>query len=251
MDLRSRRKEIFQQVQDGLISVEEAARLLADMDNMPNPEDRAEEDAVVERVSTSLEGSTVSTVVRANLLAAAGELPAEPAEEESEPEPVVRVPEAPDAFSDDQESAGGHWWLLVFIPGLLLLLAAANWMVEGYLAARLGWGFWLSFIPFGLGLLLTWFGWEIRMARWLSLHIRQKPGSHPREIYIKMPLPTGLIRWGLQRFGKFSMPASGKDIGDFIGELDQAVAADGPMHLLVDDPDGDRVEIKIDGPRRR
>ncbi len=36
-----------------------------------------------------------------------------------------------------------------------------------------------------------------------------------------------------------------------LDELDQAVAKDGPMHIFVDDEDGDEVEIWIDGPRSK
>ena len=38
-------------------------------------------------------------------------------------------------------------------------------------------------------------------------------------------------------------------MADFLDEMDQAVATDGPMHIYVDDRDGERVEIWIDGPR--
>ena len=113
--------------------------------------------------------------------------------------------------------SGADWWLLVFIPGLLLVLASANWMTLGFQAAGLSWGFWLSFIPFGLGVLMMWLGWEIHLARWLHLHVHQRNGARPSEINFSFPLPTGLISWGIRRFGHFASPGDGEGHGRFPG----------------------------------
>ncbi|MDK0569324.1 hypothetical protein P6O78_15475, partial [Clostridium perfringens] len=88
-----------------------------------------------------------------------------------------------------------------------------------------------------------WLGWEIRLARWLHLLIRQKPGSHPRMISLHFPLPLGLLSWGLRRFGHFNSPVQGKDVGELLNEIDQTVTTDGLMHIEVNDPNGGRVEI--------
>ena len=141
--------------------------------------------------------------------------------------------------------------MIIFFPGLLLLVAAVNWMVQGYQAARLGWGFWLFFIPFTIGVLMMWLGWEVRIARWFHLHITQKNKPGPHEINISFPLPVGLVSWAIRRFGHFASPMRGKDMEGILEELDQAVAHDGPMHIFVDGENGDQVEISIDGPRSK
>lgn len=140
------------------------------------------------------------------------------------------------------------WWMLVFIPGLLLVIAAVDSMSRGFITAGLSWGFWLSFIPFGLGVLLMWLGWEVRMARWLYIHIQQKPGAHPREIRLSFPLPTGLLNWGLRRFGRFDARFHGQDVATLFEEIDQSVTTDSPIHILVDEGNGEQVEVWIDGP---
>ena len=143
----------------------------------------------------------------------------------------------------------GGWWLLVFIPGLLLTIAAANWMYIGFLVARLGWGFWLSFIPFTLGVGLVWLGWEIRMARWLTIHIRQKPSARPRELTLSIPLPTGVVNWAFRQFGHFGSPLRGTGVGNFMDEIDQAVATDGPLQMSFHGKNGGQVEVWMDGPK--
>jgi hypothetical protein len=122
-------------------------------------------------------------------------------------------------------------------------------MYEGFLAARLGWGFWLSFIPFFLGILLVWIGWEIRMARWLYIHIRQRPGARPQELTLSVPLPTRWMSWLIRQVGRVSPHVNGTDLGDLMAEIDQAVAADGPLQISVDDPRGGQIEIWMDGPK--
>ena len=106
--------------------------------------------------------------------------------------------------SDISRSPLGGWrslWLLLFLFGLLITLFAATWIYQGFIYAGLSWGFWLSFIPFGLGVLLMWAGWEMRMARWLHVRIRQEPGKRPETISFGIPLPIGLTRWAVKRFG--------------------------------------------------
>ena len=259
MDLRNRRLEIFRQVQEGRLSLDEASRLLAGLEQKheilsdapaapvmpPETEGVVGPIAVVDRVGA------VEVVVQPEpdhpILGSRDGLDRGSSAEQAErPVEPIQV-NSPEMHSP----VWGGWWLVTFVPGLLLVIAAANWMYEGFLAARLGWGFWLSFIPFSLGVLLVWLGWEFRFARWLYIHIQQKPGARPHEITINIPLPTGLLSWGIRQFGHFAPPLRGKDVGDFLNEMDQAVATDGPLHLFVDDDDGGQVEIWMDGSKPR
>ena len=120
-------------------------------------------------------------------------------------------------------------------------------MLQGYSTAGLSWGFWLSFFPMALGVVMMWFGWEVRQARWLHLRVNQGAGNFPRVIAFSFPIPTGLMRWGMQRFGHFQSVQQVQSVATFMEDLDAAVAKDGPMHILVDDDkDGKHVELWID-----
>ena len=156
-----------------------------------------------------------------------------------------------EVVKEDARSGGSRgWWLVPFLLGLVLTLVSVNWMYLGFAAAGLGWGFWLSFLPLALGILLMWAGWEMRGARWLHLRVQQRPGHTPSQIAISIPLPIGLTRWAIQRFGRYSPGVNGQNPVDILDELDQALAADGPMHIYVDDEHGEKVELWVDGPRQ-
>jgi len=142
-------------------------------------------------------------------------------------------------------------WVLPFLLGLFLTLFSVNWMYLGWFSAGLSWGFWLSFIPFAVGVLLMWASWEMRLARWLHLRIRQRPGARPQVIAFSVPLPFGLTRWIIQRFGRFTPRVNGQDAAEILDELDQAFATDGPTHVFVDGEDGQQVEIWIEGPAKK
>ena len=246
MDIKAHRLEILQQIENGEITLEEASRWLAALDrvqskNGSHPEEDAGTDPAVE-------------------MAAAGEINTAV---ELTPEPVsveIQSDETdPQETTSTQTASGSEelqtpfwrgWWLVIFIPGLILLAASVSWMLQGYKAAGLSWGFWLSFIPFTIGVLMTWIGWEVRLARWLHLRIKQKNRPGPSEFNLSLPLPFGLVSWGIRRFGFFSAPLKEKNIEGAWEELNQAVATDGPMHVFVDDND-DQVEIWIDGPRSK
>lgn len=210
MSLHDQRLSVLQKMEHGDLSMEEAARLLSRLDA----------------------GESI-------LLPAAPVVP-------PQPEPID-IAEPPLANQPEKTHQRSELWLLPFVLGILLAVSSVSWMLEGYRSAGLSWGFWLSFFPMGLGVLLMWFAWEVRQARWLHLRIKQTDGSFPKLIAFSFPIPTALMRWGMHRFGKFQSIQQVQSAAEFMEELDAAVAKDGPVHILVDDDkDGKKVEIWID-----
>ncbi len=248
MDLRQRRMEILHRVESGELSPEDGNRLLLELE-----EREAEGDSVVVE-PVKVEGFWADPV---GVSAAAVAEPLQPAPVAPELPLQGEVEGAPSSQPVEEEAKppkSGGWlglWVVPFLLGLLLTLFSVNWMYQGWLLAGLSWGFWLSFIPFAIGVLLMWAGWEMRLARWLHLHIRQKPGEKPQVIAFSLPLPIGLTRWAVRRFGRYTPFPNGRDSGELLDELDQAFTADGPTHIFVDDEDGEQVEIWIDGPGRK
>jgi len=258
-DIHDRRMRILNLVASGELTLEQGNRLLTQLD-----------DGAANQVAQA------NATVWPTALAPAGEDPDPPAAPalpepqmqqttpaaglvDNDPPPAGDPPPAaataynslrPDEVVQETRRLGGSrgWWAVPFILGLLLTLVSVNWMYLGYAAAGLGWGFWLSFLPLALGIALMWAGWEMRLARWLHLRIHQRPGHTPGTVAISMPLPIGATRWALQRFGKYSPGVNGMTPDDILDELDQALAADGPMHIYVDSERGEQVELWIDGP---
>jgi hypothetical protein len=242
MEKHSQRLEIFRLVQDGRISLEEAAQQLAVLDKPDGGEDEVDEPVkAAPAFSVPQEVAVNTSIVETHR--PEPEIDAQVFQPEGAPLPFAERP-----LSDFQASGRNEWWLLAFLPGLVLTLAAASWLYQGA-QAGLSWGFWLSFIPFLLGVALMWLGWEIRLARWLHIRIRQRQGAGPGETYLNFPLPTGLVGWGLRHFGHFDSSVQGKDIAELLREFDQAEGAE-PLRISVNDPDGDQVEIWVEGPAR-
>jgi hypothetical protein len=258
MDIKQRRMEILRRVGSGELGLTEGNRLLHELEQ--GIDASSESAPVILLNAPAAPANTASPAAPAR--------PAEPAKEAVEaaaPEAVVSpkqpvndpplaatgevVTPAPAVSGGAQRSPVSGWrslWVALFLFGLLITLFAATWIYQGFLSAGLSWGFWLSFIPFGLGVLLMWAGWELRLARWLHVRVRQGPGKSPQNINLGIPLPIGLTRWAVRHFGRFS-PVPGQDIGDFLDEMDRAVANEGPMHIQVEERDGDEVEIWIEG----
>jgi hypothetical protein len=247
MDLRQRRMDILRRVEAGELDPEDGNRLLLELEERAaEGEPVVAEPAKVEGFQAQPAGMPAAGVTE--LVTPVSGFPEPPLPDEGkEPnssQPAEEVSEPPKS---------GGWlglWVVPFLLGLLLTLFSVNWMYQGWITAGLSWGFWLSFIPFAIGVLLMWAGWEMRLARWLHLRIRQKPGERPQVIAFSLPLPIGLTRWAIQRFGHYTPFANGRDSREVLDELDQAFTADGPTHIFVDDEDGEQVEIWIDGPTR-
>lgn len=203
--------EILRKVQSGELSVAEGSRLLESLDS----------------------GEPVA---------------AEPVEEESpvleRSEPAPRA-ENVEVMGVDQEDfkRWARWRWVPFGISTALTVAAAYWIYSGWASRGFGWGFWLSWIPFIIGVLgmaLTY------RTRWLHLRIQQRPGEKPERIAISLPLPLGLVSWATHTFRNY-MPKEVRnaDFNEIFTGLHQGVSPEEPLYIKVDEGDGEIVEIYI------
>jgi hypothetical protein len=253
-DLRERRMSILHRVESGELSPEDGNYLLAELE-----EGALEAEGGPEQPDRIVWQTTLAPVKENPVPAEPNDDPPSPvpaaeplADDPPQPQvPVVERVQPVETGPEIRPSPGWRGlWALPFLLGLFLTLVSVNWMYLGYAAAGLGWGFWLSFFPLALGIGLMWAGWEMRKARWLHLRVRQQPGQKPAVVSISLPLPIGLTRWAVQHFGKFSPGVNGQNVGDILDEMDQALSANGPMHIYVDGDRGEKVELWIDGPAK-
>lgn len=70
-----------------------------------------------------------------------------------------------------------RWWVLPFGVGLLITILGAIWMYMGYTANGFGFGFWLSWIPFLLGIFILALSFQSRYSVWLHVRIKQNLGK--------------------------------------------------------------------------
>jgi len=206
------RLEILQKIETGEVTPEEGLRLLNEVDgNSPvDPERMALDSAVVPEVEILQPRFTSQEA------AAKPDLP---------------------QFSKYRTLS----WLM-FGAFLILTLVSANWMVQGWVMNNFGWGFWLSWIPFGIGVL----GMATSLnSRWLHLRVTDLKDGRQKNIRISMPLPLGLASWILNAVSGWLPPeVREKHIGETLSEINRSISRDEPFYIEVDEDD-QHVEIYI------
>jgi len=152
--------------------------------------------------------------------------------------------------SEAAPKVSGCWkaaWSMILLGGAVLTAFSAYWIYQGYQKAGLGWGFWLSWIPFAIGVLIMVFGGILMESPWLHLRIKTREAGRLQKIVLSIPLPLRLVSWAVKNFGHY-MPAEvkGKDVEEMLLEIDQVLKHGEPFQVEVDDKeDGDQVFIYI------
>lgn len=138
-----------------------------------------------------------------------------------------------------------RWWVLPFGVGLLVTSMGAVWMYLGYADNGFGWGFWLAWLPFLLGIFLMVLSYQTSRSVWVHVRIRQKPGEKPERISISLPMPLRLAKWFLGTFGNHIPGLKDQPVGDF-SEILETLTPEEPFYVHVnDEDDGEEVEVFI------
>lgn len=202
------RLEILKKVADGTLSIEEGSDLIG----------------ILDRAKESTQEYT----------------------DEQEPGVIFR----PEVIADNPPKISGWWkalWSMILVGGAVLTGFSAFWAYRGYQRAGLGWGFWLSWLPFILGILIMLFGWILMESPWLHLNVIENNTGRPHKIAFTFPLPLKLAGWIFKTFGKY-MPDEVKDKGieELLDEIENSLKRGEPFQIDVDDKeDGDQVHIQI------
>jgi hypothetical protein len=138
-----------------------------------------------------------------------------------------------------------RWWILPFGVGMLITVLGAIWMFTGYSNSGFGWGFWLSWIPFLMGIFIVAVSFQSSRSVWLHVRVKQKPGERPQQISISFPLPITLSKWFLSSFGDRIPGLKDQPVGN-IAEILENISPEEPFYVHVqDDDDGEEVEVFI------
>jgi len=168
--------EILNQVARGELSVDEGNRLLAEMEAVQ----------LAQTEVTMPDNQTRS------------EMPLE-AEPQTQPE-----------LNEEEMKRIKSWHRWNWIPLTLFLVLtgfAALWIYQGYRAGGFGWGFWLSWIPFLIGVLGIFAFWNMK---WVHIRVRDRKGGRVQRVSISVPLPLGILPWIFNTFNKY-IPANVKE----------------------------------------
>ncbi len=136
------------------------------------------------------------------------------------------------------------WWVLPFGVGLLITTLGAIWMYTAFSGSGFGWGFWLAWIPFLLGIFIVAVSFQTSRSLWLHVRIKQKPGESPGRIAISMPMPIGLTRWVLRHFGR-RIPGLKDQPLENVSEILDNLSPEEPFYVHVQEDDGEEVEVFI------
>ena len=137
-------------------------------------------------------------------------------------------------------------WSLVLWAGVALTVASSYWMYLAWQQKGFGWGFWLSWLPFLLAVGLIILGVQLQTSPWLHLHVKQKSGSKPERIELHFPLPMDLAI-GILSFTEPFLPSQVREqhLRDMLIDMRGAFHPGEPMQVMVDNEDGEQVEIYI------
>ena len=111
--------------------------------------------------------------------------------------------------SEGAPKVSGCWkaaWSMILVGGAVLTAFSAYWVYQGYQRSGLGWGFWLSWIPFIIGFLIMLLGWTLMESPWLHLRVNSKEHGKTTRINLVIPLPLKLASWVFKNFAQY-MPA--------------------------------------------
>ncbi|TDA65396.1 MAG: hypothetical protein D9V45_12455 [Chloroflexi bacterium] len=207
----SNRLEILQKIESGEVTPEDGLRRL-----------NAIEDA---QLTTGQEFASLKTNPAVEVIS-----PAHPDEGST-----------PDADMPDFARFRVISWAL-FGAFLLLTLISANWMIQSWQTSPYGWGFWLSWIPFAIGVL----GMATSLnTRWLHVRVSEMENGKRKNIRISLPLPLGLVSWFF-KLNPSWLPQEmrSKNIGETLNEVNQSISRNEPFFIEVNEDD-QHVEIYI------
>ncbi len=223
-------RKILDMVEKGQISAEEGLRLINAMS-----------------ASESSDGGTTQPETPTRLMSETG------TEDVKEAADVV-IPTEPEGMHSDHPQISPtelnrmkrlkRWWVLPFGIGLLITTLGAVWMYMGYEAARFGFGFWLAWIPFLLGIFIVVVSFQSSRSIWLHVRIRQAAGQKPERIAISLPLPLNLARWIFSNFGS-KIPGIKDQPMDAYAEILDHLSPEDPFYVHVQEDDGEEVEVFI------
>ncbi|MEA3328090.1 MAG: hypothetical protein U9R53_12445 [Chloroflexota bacterium] len=207
-------REIFNMVEQGQISAEEALRLINAMNDGSGELD--------EKIDISHNEGSIA-------------LPEEGNE--------VSYPQIP----EDELKRMNRLKRLWFVPfgiGLLIMTLGALWLYSAFTANGFGVGFWLAWIPFIMGIFIVAVSFQTSRSVWLHVRIKQKPGERPQRIAISMPIPVSLTRWFLNAFGKRIPGLRDQPIENYSDILDN-LSPEAPFYVHVNEDDDEEVEVFI------
>jgi hypothetical protein len=219
MPEQDERMQILEMVESGTITPDEAARLLAALENEDESSNEGQEVLPVV-LEPSLAGSSFASGANAY-------------EGRSQP-------------SGPAIESWRRWWFIPMWVGVGITTVGALFMFWALQASGLGFWFLCASLPFLLGLGVMMLAWGSRTARWLHIRIRQKPGERPQTIAFSFPLPIRITAWFLHNFGARIPKLKETGLDEVILALGKSATPQAPFYVEINEgEDGEQVQVYI------
>lgn len=204
------RKKILQMVEEGKISAEEAARLMAAMAEHDDDSAEAEVEVIESRASFGYEKT-----------------------------------EAPEF---DQIKARARRFSLIPLWAGVVITVLSAWAIYS-IQQSAGTNFWFycMIFPLMLGVLLLALGGGGRSSRWIYVDVNRKdagPGDGPKHITLGFPIPFGLTMWFMENFGHNINGMNRRQVDAIVEMMKTTKDTNEPLMVNVDDDDA-HVQVYI------
>lgn len=224
---------ILKLIEDGEISPEAGARLLQEAEST-NTGVELDSLSILEKIDRGeisaeegiaiLESNTSFTEDTDNLV-----------NQETFSQPLPSIP-------DDEISKWQRWWTIPLYFGIGIVILSAIWLNSAYQNSGFGFGFFCSWVPLLIGVLLIALSWRSQIGPWIHVRVRG-----PKEnIAISIPAPLGITGWVLRNFGQFIPQLERTTIDEILVALEATSKDKAPLYVVVDEGDqGEHVEVFI------
>jgi hypothetical protein len=204
------RKKILQMVEEGKISAEEAASLMAAMTAHDSDSAEAEVEVIESRTGFGYEKT--------------------------------------DAPEFDKIKARARRFSLIPLWAGVLITVLSAWAIYS-IQQSAGTNFWFycMIFPLMLGVLLLALGGGGRSSRWIYVDVNRKdakPGDGPKHITLGFPIPLGLVAWFFDNFGHNIRGMSRSKVEGIIQMMQATKDSNEPLMVNVDDDDA-HVQVYI------
>ena len=130
--------------------------------------------------------------------------------------------------------------------GIVMTVLASYWMFALTQNANYGFWFFCAWFPLLLGILLVALSAGGVHSRWVYVDVHQAQEEWPRRITLGLPIPFGLVSWGLRNFGHYARDINQVQMDAILEALDASKTLNEPLIVNVDEGDGgDRVQVYI------
>lgn len=138
-----------------------------------------------------------------------------------------------------------RFWVIPLWIGVAVTIAGGLLMVWAVQASGVSFWFACAAVPFALGVLILALAWQSRTARWLHLRVQQRSGEWPRTIAFSFPLPLRISSWFIRTFRGYIPGMETAPLDEMLATLETSTSPEDPLHIQVEEEDGERVEIYI------